>query len=85
MKRSDWRTVTPYMLYCCLVFNAGNVLFGMLVQGNTRSKSSFLLTKCTETSHHLARSKLFPASCANSESCKRAPASMDSPRAEEVL
>lgn len=29
MKRSDWKAVTPYMLYCCLVFNAGNVLFGM--------------------------------------------------------
>lgn len=29
MKLSDWKGVTPYMLYCCLMFNAGNVLFGM--------------------------------------------------------
>lgn len=29
MKRSDFRQVTPYLLYCCMAFNAGNVLFGM--------------------------------------------------------
>ncbi|KAH8901337.1 general substrate transporter [Thozetella sp. PMI_491] len=44
MKRSDWKSVTPYMLYCCLMFNAGNVLFGIDVAsfGSLQTLPSFL-------------------------------------------
>ncbi|KAJ9647499.1 hypothetical protein H2204_000128 [Knufia peltigerae] len=44
MRRSDWHAVTPYMLYCCFVFNAGNVLFGIDVAsfGSLQTLPSFL-------------------------------------------
>lgn len=44
MKASDWKSVTPYLLYCCLVFNAGNVLFGIDVSsfGSLQALPSFL-------------------------------------------